>query len=75
MAFRESMALQRARTTYNGDGVTQRTVQLTAVTAMDTTVNRNMRNPKGRGKGRAAAVARLEETHTAHRTAHTIRMN
>jgi len=72
MAFREPMARQRARTAYNSDGVTQRTVQVRAVTAMDTTVNRNMRNLKGRGKGTAAAVARLEETHRkAHSPHHT----
>jgi hypothetical protein len=63
------MAHQTARTAYNSDGVTQRTVLVTAVTAMDTTVNRNKTNLKGRGReGTAAAVAHLEERHTAQRT-------
>jgi len=67
MALREPMAHQRSRKAYSSDGVTQRTVQVTAVTAVHTTVNRKKRNLKGRGKeGTAAAVARLEETHSAH---------
>jgi len=42
------------------------------VTAMDAIVNRNKRNLQGRGKeGTAAAVAHLEETHTAQRTPYT----
>jgi len=60
------MARQRARTAYNSEGVTQRKVQVTAVTAIDTTGNRNVRNLKG--KGPEAAVARLEKTHSAHHT-------
>lgn len=69
-AFRVPKVHQTARTAYNSDGVTQRAVQVTAVTTMDTTGNGNKRNLKGRGKeGTAAAVAHLEEK---HRTTHTI---
>jgi hypothetical protein len=69
MAFREPKAHQTARTAYNSDGVTQRTVQVTAVTVKGTTVKGNKRNLKARGKDEtAAAVAHLEETHTAQRT-------
>jgi hypothetical protein len=68
MAFREPKAHQTARTAYKSDGVTQRTVQVTVVPAMGTTVNGNKINLKGRGKeGTAAAVAHLE-THTALHT-------
>jgi hypothetical protein len=69
MAFREPMAHQTARTAYSdSDDVTQRTVQVTAVTAMDTTVNR------GKRKRRNSSCSRTPGGHT-HRTAHTIWMN
>jgi hypothetical protein len=50
MAFRKPVAPHRARTAYNSDGEARQTVQVPAVSAIDTTVNRNKRNLTGRGK-------------------------